>query len=505
MNLYFVISDPAARRDAAGKPDPRPVVIMRARSQVLTICLFDAAGGRLTSDLLALRVWQLDISAVGNAADVLLSYRAVVSGDSLLVDPAEFDSAALAGAIGFKDFLRCRLTVTGIPAGEVTPDAAFAYDLVILNRPGVGSTPPGDPALYYTRQEADAKFYLAVFFADEVAANAASSLSSKEAASADSNAARTSADNASTSAANAAASEAAAAASQTAAGNSAVRAAASETSAASSAVAAAASEVNAAASADNAQNTRLLRYEPEVANLKYSAALGYYAELTSVNDTVKAVYNVADCSTVALHLRSANSAVTGNISLEVGGHTFAAAAGASGAWVELALDGGFSGLLTVKLLSGLTDSGNPVAVIVDGFRVSCDYRAAAYGRQSRQVAAKPVLYSDALGYYLALDASYGINLVYPVNGITAVALKLKSANSAVTGNAALTVTVGTTTKTAVVAVGASDAWTLITLDAPSSGAVAIVRDTASADDTLKDSGTVVAAIAADINYYYQEV
>ncbi|MDD4818403.1 MAG: hypothetical protein PHI85_10600 [Victivallaceae bacterium] len=299
--------------------------------------------------------------------------------------------------------------------------------------------------------------------------------------------------------------ESAAAASQTAAGISAGRAAASETSAAASAVAAAASEVNAAASADNAQNARLLRYEPEVANLKYSAALGYYAELTSVNDTVKAVYNVADCSAVALHLKSANAAVTGNVSLEVGGHTFAAAVGASGAWIELALDGGFSGLLTVKLLSGLTDSGNPVAVIVDGVRVSCDYRAAAYGRQSRQVAAKPLLYSDALGYYLALDASYGINLVYPVNGITAVALKLKSANSAVTGNAALTVTVGTTAKTAVVAVGASDAWTLITLDAPSSGAVAIVRDTASADDTLKDSGTVVAAIAADINYYYQEV
>ncbi len=300
------------------------------------------------------------------------------------------------------------------------------------------------------------------------------------------------------------ASAAAASASEANAAASAANAALSAASAGNSATAAAASESNAAASAANAQNAKLLRYEVEIANLKYSAALGYYADLTNANDTVKTVYNVADCSAVALHLKSANSAVTGNISLEVGGHTFAVAAGASGAWVELALDGGFSGRLEVKLLSGLTDAGAPVSVIVDGIRVACDYRAAAFGFQSRQVAAKPVLYSDAAGYYMSLDATYGINLVYPVSGITAVALKLKSANSAITGNVALTLTVGAATKSAVIAVGAADAWALITLDAPASGAVAVVRDTASASDTLNDSGTVVSAVVSDLNYYYQE-
>ena len=255
-------------------------------------------------------------------------------------------------------------------------------------------------------------------------------------------------------------------------------------------------------------NVSIISNNVEISNLKYSAALGYYADLTNANDTVKTVYNLTDCTQVSLHLASANSAITGNIIVEINieGETQRAVVpvGETGAWHVIAIDAMRSGRLTVKLVTGLTDAGAPVSVIVDGLRTVCAWVPQSTGRVERQVGAKPVLYSDAAGYYMSLDASYGINFCYPVSGITAVALKLKSANSAITGNVALTLTVGAATKSAVIAVGAADAWALITLDAPASGAVAVVRDTASASDTLNDSGTVVSAVVSDLNYYYQE-
>ena len=252
-----------------------------------------------------------------------------------------------------------------------------------------------------------------------------------------------------------------------------------------------------------------IQYSPEIAGLKYSTQLGYYADLTNVGDSVRPVYNAADCVSVAVRVRSANPAVGGPIMLVVlaGGVELARAVivvDATAAWHEITLTSTGSGPLAIRLEAGLEDNHSPVSVIVDGVRLASDFQAAVAGRLERQVAAKPVLYSDAAGYYMSLDAAYSVNFVYPVSGITAVALKLKSANSAITGNVALTLTVGAATKSAVIAVGASDAWTLITLDTPASGAVAVVRDTTNAADTLNDSGTVVSAVVSDLNYYYQE-
>lgn len=263
------------------------------------------------------------------------------------------------------------------------------------------------------------------------------------------------------------------------------------------------------AAVDTAQVATVTKYQPEIAGLEFSEELGYYKALTAPGDTLRLVYNATECVSLALRVRSASPAITGTVAVAIkaNGATVQSAAfptGAEATWHEVSFDEYVNGVLTVELISGLTDGGAPVSVIVDGVRLVCKLVADTIGHVERQVAAGPLCYSDADGYTLRLDADYSVNLKQPVNGLLAVALRLKSANPAITGNIAVTLTTGGGTKTEILPVGAAAAWRLITLDAPASGAAALVRDTANAADTLKDGDATVSAVVEDINYLYQE-
>lgn len=237
--------------------------------------------------------------------------------------------------------------------------------------------------------------------------------------------------------------------------------------------------------------------------VEYTDELGYYAELVNAGDSVKSVYNAYGVSSVQLLVKSANSAITGTVKVTVNGIPWQLTAGADYAWQRLDIPSTISGVITVELVTGLSDGDAAVGLLIGGMMVRDNVAALASGTLQTFVPAKPLLYSDTLGYYCLLDDTYDISFAQWVTGCNAITLRIASANSAITGNVKLSVTVGSgAPKEFVVAVGASPAWVLLSLSAAASGAVTITRDTASSDDTLKDSAATVSAVVSSINYYY---
>ena len=242
-----------------------------------------------------------------------------------------------------------------------------------------------------------------------------------------------------------------------------------------------------------------------VSMLKYTDTIGYYAELLNPGDKIQSVYNVFGCGMAGVRIFSANSAVSGNVTIKINQQNFTFSVNGEAQWVEMALNQAVDGVLTVELVKGLTDSdGSPVSTLITAVTVSGTMNISSTARTAKQIAAKPLLYSDSLGYYHLLDDDYLIEPCYRAENLTAVVLKVRSANAEISGNAAVKITVGETVKNAVVPVTAADADVIITLDAPASGTVKIERDTASSDDTLKDGGTTVSVIVRDIQYNYVE-
>lgn len=239
--------------------------------------------------------------------------------------------------------------------------------------------------------------------------------------------------------------------------------------------------------------------------LKYTDTIGYYAELLNPGDTVKSVYNVFDCGMAGVRIFSANPAVSGNITVKINHQNFSFFIDGEAQWVEMVLNQAVDGVLAIELVKGLTDSdGSPVSILITAVTVSGAMNISTTARIAKQVAAKPLLYSDTLGYYHLLDDNYLIEPCYRAENLTAVILKVRSANPEISGNAAIKITVGETVKSAVIPIGTGDTAAVVTLDAPASGVIKIERDTASSDDTLKDGDATVSVIVRDIQYNYVE-
>ena len=239
--------------------------------------------------------------------------------------------------------------------------------------------------------------------------------------------------------------------------------------------------------------------------LKYTDTIGYYAELLNPGDTVKSVYNVFDCGMAGVRIFSANPAVSGNITVKINHQNFSFFINGEAQWVEMVLNQAVDGVLTVELVKGLSDTdGSPVSILITAATVSGAMNISSTARTAKQIAAKPLLYSDTLSYYHLLDDNYLIEPCYRAENLTAVILKVRSANPEISGNAAIKITVGETVKSAVIPIGTEDTAAVVTLDTPASGVIKIERDTASSDDTLKDGGATVSVIIRDIQYNYVE-
>lgn len=236
--------------------------------------------------------------------------------------------------------------------------------------------------------------------------------------------------------------------------------------------------------------------------VEYTDELGYYAELLNPGDTVKSVYNAYGVSPVQLLVKSANSAITGTVKVTVNGIPWQLTVGAEYAWQRLDIPSTISGVITVELVTGLSDGGAAVGLLIGGMMVRDNVAALASGALQTFVPAKPLLYSDTLGYSCLLDDTYDISFTQWVQNCTAIALRIVTANQAFTGNVYLNVTVGSTTKTFTVPVTQTLSWVLLPLDAAVSGQVTITRDSTNPADTLKDGGAVVSAVVSSINYYY---
>ena len=239
--------------------------------------------------------------------------------------------------------------------------------------------------------------------------------------------------------------------------------------------------------------------------LKYTDTIGYYAELLNPGDTVKSVYNVFDCGMAGVRIFSANPEISGNITVKINHQNFTFFINGEAQWVEMVLNQAVDGVLTVELVKGLSDTdGSPVSILITAVTVSGAMNISSTAGTAKQIAAKPLLYSDTLGYYHLLDDNYLIEPCYRAENLTAVILKVRSANPEISGNAAIKITVGETVKSAVIPIGTEDTAAVVTLDTPASGVIKIERDTASSDDTLKDGGATVSVIIRDIQYNYVE-
>ena len=236
--------------------------------------------------------------------------------------------------------------------------------------------------------------------------------------------------------------------------------------------------------------------------VEYTDELGYYAELVNSGDSVKAVYNAYGVSSVQLLVKSANSAITGNVEVTVNGIPWQLTVGADYAWQRLDIPSTISGVITVELVTGLSDDGAAVGLLIGGMMVRDNVAPQYSGALQQYVSAKPLLYSDTQGYYCLLDDTYDIAFTQWVQNCTAIALRIVTANQAFTGNIYLNVTVGSTTKSFTVPVAQTLSWVLLPLDAAVSGQVTITRDSANSADTLKDGSSVVSAGVGSINYYY---
>jgi len=268
----------------------------------------------------------------------------------------------------------------------------------------------------------------------------------------------------------------------------AANAAADASAAANANASATAAAATAVAAAVNAQNTSLMRYETAVCPLYYSNALGCHTRLAAVGDSFRLLYNVADCRTVALHLYAASA---GTAVFAVNGTRFSLPVATAGAWAEMELESGVTGSLEVTLIAGPTDGeGATVPIVVDGVRVTCDYLPLTVGYQLRQVAARPLFYSDEVGYYHCLNSAHGeVTMLQPLAGVTAVALL---AHGETAGETAVTLSVGAASVDAALSVEPTPAWQVITLPAAASGKVSLTFD----------SGTE--AVVTDIVVYYVE-
>lgn len=238
--------------------------------------------------------------------------------------------------------------------------------------------------------------------------------------------------------------------------------------------------------------------------VKYLDEIGYYAELINANDQVSAVYNAFNITAVSLLVKSANPTITGNVQLKINGEIYTISVGGTYNWQNIKLNSPVSGVFKIELVMGLTDGAAAVSVLIGNVMLADDFYYSTNNAIMKRVAAKPLLYSDSLGYYHLLDDDYLIEPCYRAENLTAVILKVRSANPEISGNAAVKITVGENVKDAVVPVGTEDANVVITLDAPASGVIKIERNAASSNDTLKDGGATVSAIVRDIQYNYVE-
>lgn len=236
--------------------------------------------------------------------------------------------------------------------------------------------------------------------------------------------------------------------------------------------------------------------------VEYTDELGYYAELVNAGDSVKSVYNAYGVSSVQLLVKSANSAITGTVKVTVNGIPWQLTVGAEYAWQRLDIPSTISGVITVELVTGLSDGGAAVGLLIGGMMVSDNVAPQYSGALQQYVSAKPVLYREQYGYFYLLDNTYNIAFAQWAQNCTAIALRIVTANQAFTGNVYLNVTVGSTTKTFTVPVTQTLSWVLLPLDAAVSGQVIITRDSTNPADTLKDGGSVVSAGVGSINYYY---
>lgn len=236
--------------------------------------------------------------------------------------------------------------------------------------------------------------------------------------------------------------------------------------------------------------------------VEYTDELGYYAELVNTGDTVKSVYNAYGVSSVQLLVKSANSAITGTVEVAVNGIPWQLPAGADYAWQRLDIPSTISGVITVELVTGLSDGDAAVGLLIGGMMVRDNVAPQYSGALQQYVSAKPLLYRQQYGYFYLLDNIYNIAFTQWVQNCTAIALRIVTANQAFTGNVYLNVTVGGTTKAFTVPVTQTLSWVLLPLDSAVSGQVTITRDSTNSADTLKDGSSVVSAGVGSINYYY---
>ena len=228
----------------------------------------------------------------------------------------------------------------------------------------------------------------------------------------------------------------------------------------------------------------------------------YYAELVNAGDSVKAVYNAYGVSSVQLLVTSANSAITGNVEVTVNGIPWLLTVGADYAWQRLDIPSTISGVVTIELVTGLSDGDATVGLLIGGMMVRDNVAPQYSGALQQYVSAKPLLYREQYGYFYLLDNTYNIAFTQWVQNCTAIALRIVTANQAFTGNVYLNVTVGSTTKAFTVPVTQTLSWVLLPLDSAVSGQVTITRDSTNSADTLKDGSSVVSAGVGSINYYY---
>ena len=511
--------------------------ITRGTTQTVTITLYDGET-QLLNAYLAWRAWEFALGTSYDADDaVLLADSVTVSGDTLVAVFSGTNTAEAVAALAGMPLVQLFAGVRGVPNGTAIADVSYWFPAKLLNVPGTADPAENVKANYFTKAETEARLYSTLEAAEisEASAVAASGFMFSASRSVeDCTRLVTSGGELVQSSVElrnlASQHEQAARGYMVAASGSVVsglelvgsgvelRDKAAELVGSGGELLAdtrearddaAASVILASAAAVNAQNYELVRYNAIVAAPAYSDSLGYYKALTSAGDTVALAYNVTDCEKVALHLKSANPAITGNITatIAVNGAAVLTATipvGATAGWVELSLGTSVTGVMAITLVSGLTDGATAVSTIVDGLRVVCRYAPVYAGYVERQVAIRPLFYASGTGYYGLLDSGYSIAFGGQVSGLSAVALRMVSANSAITGNVSLTLTVGAVSKTVVLAVGATAAWKYIALDSVASGAVTIVRNVSSATDTLKDGSTVVSAVVGDVNYIYME-
>lgn len=241
--------------------------------------------------------------------------------------------------------------------------------------------------------------------------------------------------------------------------------------------------------------------------IKYTDTIGYYHELKNKGDNIKSAYNVTNCLSVCLHLKSFNASVINNAIIDVNGIKYALIVPRDFEWIEVPLEGKVSGVIKISLYKELTDSdGFPVSIIIDSIKVrtSLDYMNSLIS--NKYVATKPVIYNDTYGYYNILDANYDINFIYSSTSLREILLYIESANTSITGDIVIEVSCGDFSQEFVISVNETKTAESLSLSKALNGYVKIVRKTDDTRDTLKDASKyVVSAIVTDIVTYEDRI